>query len=363
MVWFSKCFVALNQRALIIGSKLLELGATPVEVAEVLERVGEEVDEERVYTVLKQVDPELAEMFRREMNLFVWRTDLRKEPFRRSRIVKSLVKETGIPKSLAEKIAKEVERKIRESNLTFITSSLVRELALIKLIEYGKEDAYRKYARLGIPLYDLSVMVKRGGSLRDKVAGRIFVQYAVLYLFPRPLVDGLFEGYVEVGGVFNPFVPYANTYYTKVTDVERWWSGLLNYLVERPFVEGPSIYVPPFLEEEDLKFLERIKKATGAILWSTDDVPGTVKSEVPVFSFGRVPDRRVLDLITVDIEKVFLLNKDPWSVLNSLSEAIEEYGKRKRSLVKGGSIYVKFLNVERADRDRLMDVFSSFRVL
>ena len=356
-----------NPRAFSLALKLQELGASPIEVAEVLEMVGDNLSEERVYEVLKRIDPDLAERFRREMSLYVWRSDIRREPFKRERIVKSLVKETGISKSVAEKVAREVEDKVRQTNLTFITSSLIRELALIKLLEYGFEEAYRRYTRLGVPVYDLNVIVSKGtAGLYERLSGRILQQYAILYLFPKPLVEALFEGFVEVGGLTNPFVPYAQTYYTKISGIDRWFEGLTKYLLNREFVDVPSIYVPPFLEEEHLRVIKSIKRVSNAILWSTEDIEGVIKSEDPVYSFGTVPERKVLDLISINLEKTFLSTPEYVQRLEEISEALSVYQERKKEYVKAGNLYIKFYGgsvIPEKDKEKILDLFSDFSMV
>ncbi|NPA87061.1 MAG: hypothetical protein GXO00_03570 [Candidatus Diapherotrites archaeon] len=357
--------MGINPKMLTVFSKLSELGATPVEIAYLLEQLPPEATEEDIYELLKKINPELAEEFRREMSLVVWRTDLRREPFRRDRIVKSLTKETGISKSLAEKIAREVEEKIRETELGLITSSLVRELALIRLIEYGMEDAYKRYLRLGVPVHDLLVMVKKGSKdLVKRVAGRIFLQYSVMFLLPKPVAEALFDGFVDIGGLYNPFVPFAQTYYTRVSEPERWFEGLTRYLMESPFVDRPSIYVPPFLEEAHLSVLKSLSRAAGAILWSTENLEGVIRSDVPVYSFGRVPERRVLDLVTVNVEKIVLHSSNYLHRLEEIAGGLEEYQEKKKDFVKAGNLYVRLEGLERVEeRDRVLDVFSDFRIL
>ena len=365
MICLPNCIVALSPKLLGLLTKLSELGATSVEITELLEQVGEDAEEEEVYEALKRINPELAEEFRKEMNLIIWRSDLRREPFRRDRIVKSLVRETGISKSLAEKIAREVEERLRTSELTFITSSLVRELALIKLIEYGLEDAYKKYLRLGVPVYDLLVMVKKGkNDLTRRLAGRLLLQYSILFLLPRTLTEGIFDGFLEIGGLYNPFVPFAATYYTRVSDVDRWFEGLAKYLFEPAYVDAPSIYVPSFLEEEHVEILKRLSKPLGAILWSSEEIEGVIRSDEPVYSFGKAPERRILDYIVVDVEKLSIMTPKYLERLEEVARALETYQERKREFVKAGNLYVKLEGIENVpEREKIRGLFSPFRIL
>ncbi len=357
--------MSLSPKLLSLVTKLSELGASSIEITELLEQVGEDAGEEEVYEALKRINPELAEEFRKEMNLIIWRSDLRREPFRRDRIVKSLVRETGISKSLAEKIAREVEERLRTSELTFITSSLVRELALIRLVEYGLEDAYKRYLRLGVPVYDLLVMVKKGkNDLAKRLAGRLLLQYSILFLLPKTLAEGLFDGFLEIRGIYNPFVPFAATYYTRISDVDRWFEGLARYLYEPSYVDVPSIYVPSFLEEPHIEVLKHLAKPLGAILWSNEEIEGVLRSEDPVYSFGTAPERRILDYVVVDVEKLSIMTPRYLERLEEVAKALETYQERKREFVKASNLYVKLKGIENVpEKEKIPDLFSPFRIL
>ena len=73
----------------------------------------------------------------------------------RDRIIAALKREAGVSDDLANKIAREVEETIIHSKVRRLTSSLIRELVDSKLVEHGLEEARRKHARLGLPLYDV----------------------------------------------------------------------------------------------------------------------------------------------------------------------------------------------------------------
>lgn len=73
----------------------------------------------------------------------------------RDRITAALRREAGVAEDKAAKIAREVEETIIQSKVKRLTSSLIRELVDSKLVEHGLEEARKKHARLGLPLYDV----------------------------------------------------------------------------------------------------------------------------------------------------------------------------------------------------------------
>jgi len=67
----------------------------------------------------------------------------------RERIVHALENETGLDPDIAEKIAEETEETILNSNVHLISSSLIREIVNVKLIEHGLENSRLRHTRLG----------------------------------------------------------------------------------------------------------------------------------------------------------------------------------------------------------------------
>ncbi|MFH0986717.1 MAG: anaerobic ribonucleoside-triphosphate reductase, partial [Candidatus Micrarchaeota archaeon] len=83
------------------------------------------------------------------------------EGFDKNRIADSLVKETGIPKTIAQDIAREVELDIRRLQLKNISAALIREMASTALLQKRLADAKLKYTRVGLPVYDIRGIIKR----------------------------------------------------------------------------------------------------------------------------------------------------------------------------------------------------------
>ncbi len=314
--------------------KLLELGASPVEIAHVWERTGGSADDTMIYSALKEINPELAERFFKEMQLVVWRTDMKREPFNKRRIVASLLRETNISRGLAERIAREVEEKVRNSGLTVITSSFIRELVLARLIELGLEDIHAQYMRLGVPLYDVMRWLESGNA-EEKILRSIYTQYVLLHVLPRRAAELYMEGVWREAGIVRVSVPYAAAYVSRVPNAKRWLSGLFRYM-GRGFVDRPSVYVPPHIYDE---VSDVVLSIPGAILWSDADLKGVKKSDVPLYSFGPVDAKVVRSFFILDVERV----ASSVSTLEEFRRTVEEawdgmqsYIDFKTSLVKQG---------------------------
>ena len=77
----------------------------------------------------------------------------------RKKITDALQNETGLDLQTAEKIAEETEDTILNSNVHLISSSLIREIVNVALIERGLENSRLRHARLGVPLYDAEKII------------------------------------------------------------------------------------------------------------------------------------------------------------------------------------------------------------
>jgi ribonucleoside-triphosphate reductase len=131
------------------------------------------------------------------------------EKFDREKIVKSLVKETGLDRRVAEEIALEVEETIRRSKIKFISAPLIREIVNVKLLERGLEKERANYTRLGLPVYDVTQIIEKGvrenanlqhnpETIHKLVADWVMKEYALLKVLPLHLADAHMRGEIHI---------------------------------------------------------------------------------------------------------------------------------------------------------------------
>jgi ribonucleoside-triphosphate reductase (formate) len=82
------------------------------------------------------------------------------ENWNRDRIAGALNTETGLPCAVAEAIAREVEEEIEKAGISTLTTSLIREMTDVRLIERGLHAYREKHRRLGLPLYDTDRIIR-----------------------------------------------------------------------------------------------------------------------------------------------------------------------------------------------------------
>ncbi len=131
------------------------------------------------------------------------------ERFDREKIVRSLIKETGLDRKTAEEIALEVEETVRRSRIRFISAPLIREIVNVKLLERGLERERANYTRLGLPVYDVTQIIEKGvrenanlqhnpETIHKLVADWVMKEYALLKVLPLHLADAHMRGEIHI---------------------------------------------------------------------------------------------------------------------------------------------------------------------
>ncbi|RLI94338.1 MAG: anaerobic ribonucleoside-triphosphate reductase [Candidatus Altiarchaeales archaeon] len=164
---------------------------------------------EMVYSSLRRINPELAERYKYRARLRVRTSRTTLETFDRKHIVNSLVKETGIDRKLAEKIARDVGRELERMRLNYVTAPLIREIVNVKLLERGLERERAKYTRLGMPVYDVKDLIEKPHkenanlqynpeTVHKLMADQISKEYALINVLPIELADSHMRGEIHI---------------------------------------------------------------------------------------------------------------------------------------------------------------------
>jgi anaerobic ribonucleoside-triphosphate reductase/predicted transcriptional regulator len=133
------------------------------------------------------------------------------EEFDRNKIALSLIKEANAPVSLAQKIARETEKRLQTSKTKYITAPLIREIVNTILLEKGLEDYRHKLTRLGIPVYDVAQLIKTKANTPTpsveavhKAAGdAVLEEYTLLNALPREIADAHMAGAIHLDNLGN----------------------------------------------------------------------------------------------------------------------------------------------------------------
>ena len=127
------------------------------------------------------------------------------EEFDVNRIANSLMKEARMSAELAQKVAKETEKRLLKSRTKYLTAPLVREIVNGVLVEKGLEEYRHKLTRLGLPVHEVTALVEagsrasRGSASVQKLAGeKVLEEYTLLNMFPRDVADAHVSGSIHI---------------------------------------------------------------------------------------------------------------------------------------------------------------------
>ena len=126
------------------------------------------------------------------------------EEFDATKIANNLIKEASVPPELAQKIAKEAEKRLLKARTRYLTAPLIREVVNGILIEKGLEEHRHKLTRLGLPVHDVSAYLLKGKALADASSaceefGRnVLEEYTLLNVLPRDIADAYLSGEIHL---------------------------------------------------------------------------------------------------------------------------------------------------------------------
>lgn len=146
---------------------------------------------------LELLNPKAATIYASFHRLKVFTSSQKIEPFDRGNIIKSLIKETAVSRSVAEKIGSEVEDSIKDLKISSLTTSLIREMVNAKLLEYGYETVRNEYARLGLPVYEVRKNISNGFYNNDE----ILEEYNLTNVIPNELTGMHFASDIFISDI------------------------------------------------------------------------------------------------------------------------------------------------------------------
>ena len=206
---------------------------------------GELTDEELNDQVVKELqkrDEQAARLFENYHRVYVRTSDGMLESFKKQRIVESLITETTLPQNTCVEIASEVEGDIRRLELRYISAPLIREMVSSKLLERRYMQAKAEYSRLGLPIYDVTRIIKRAGTpnpeaLHKKFGDTVAEEYALVKLLPEEVSKAHLSGVIHIHDL-----PYFATRPVSLQNDLRWFlkNGVVTDGLGKATVAGPA---------------------------------------------------------------------------------------------------------------------------
>lgn len=129
------------------------------------------------------------------------------EDFDADKIAESLIREAGMPTELAQKIAKETEKRLVKAKTKYLTAPLIREVVNAMLIEKGLEEYRHKLTRLGLPVNDVSALLAKSKTsqgvsfIYKEAAKNVLEEYTLLNVLPRDVADAYLSGALHLNSL------------------------------------------------------------------------------------------------------------------------------------------------------------------
>jgi ribonucleoside-triphosphate reductase (formate) len=129
------------------------------------------------------------------------------EEFDANKIANSLIKEAKVPAELAQKAAKEAEKRLVKSKTKYLTASLIREVVNAILVEKGFEDYRHKLTRVGMPIHEVTALIETKDYSQNcygtinKAGQTVLSEYTLLNIFPRDIADAHLSGAIHIDGL------------------------------------------------------------------------------------------------------------------------------------------------------------------
>lgn len=145
-------------------------------------------------------------------------------PWDKEKIVLALQKEAGVAKDLALEIASAVEKRIFDSGVMQISTSLIRELVDNELFERGLDTKLKQQAVIGMPGYDLEQLVlsksKENSNITANnpeainlaIAENTLKQHALEKIFSPEVADAHLKGMIHVHDLGYPTRTYCSSH-------------------------------------------------------------------------------------------------------------------------------------------------------
>ena len=130
------------------------------------------------------------------------------EEFKPDKILQALVKEAGMPVDLAQKMTSEAEARLYKFQTSYLTAPLIREIVNALLIEHGYEEYRHKLTRIGLPIHDVTQMLKQStrsdngvSSLVTQTSKEVFSEYLLLNQLSRDVTDAHLSGDIHISNL------------------------------------------------------------------------------------------------------------------------------------------------------------------
>ncbi|MFA6064735.1 MAG: hypothetical protein WCW44_05525 [archaeon] len=359
----------IEEKIQTIAKEILEAGASEWTITKIIKSLSElnttseKKLRERALEMLKELDTNAALVYERFSKMKVYTSKETIHGFNRGNIITSLLKETTLSRTVAEKITLEVENQIKDAKISFLTPSLIRELVNARLITYGFEEVRNSYSRVGEAVADVAKKLQEG-----PYAGETVREYNILIQLPKKARELHFDGTIFIedmeGYSHRPFAysfvaEKKNSLEETICSAIKMVSHNRKYFYLPPSIYGLTFACAPFVKNPaQIKKTAELIKSTMEILeekptLSLELFTPTKFEQLSSFKVNasKISEQLLEENVVVGIDSQYCLKliETKGKQFMILNNAIEEYYPLSKNLFSptiGIDLFVN-LNLER----------------
>jgi len=145
-----------------------------------------------------EITEEIEDKTYKRRRMLVRTSRLSIEEFDRNKIAQSLITEADVPSDLAQKIAREAEKRLQQFKTKYLTAPLIREIVNTILLEKHYEDYRHRLTRLGLPVHEVTHLIDTAKpnveAVRKAAGSAVIEEYTLLQVLPRGVSDAHLSG-------------------------------------------------------------------------------------------------------------------------------------------------------------------------
>ncbi len=212
-----------------------------------------------------EITDEIDERTHKRRKMLVRTSHLSIEEFDRNKIMRSLINEANVPTDIAQKVARETEKRLQQFKTKYITAPLIREIVNSILLEKHYEEYRHNLTRLGLPVNEVTQLINtpipNGESVLRTAGNAVMEEYTLLSVLPRNLSDAYLSGNLHISNlgqwILKPNEIVHNLSSTHEENKPRTLEAALNLVVNiirntamemmgQQIVDDFNVYLAPF---------------------------------------------------------------------------------------------------------------------
>lgn len=279
----------IEEKIQVIAKEIMEANANQWTITKIVKELtemnttSEKKLREKSQKLLEELDPQAAIIYNKFNQMKVYTTNEKILPFNRGHIIKSLLKETNLPRNISEKITLEVENQIKDAKIETLSTTLIRELVNSKLISYNYEEVRNNYARLGSAAFDIKEKIEETPYFGEGVR-----EYNIALVLPKKARELHCEGTIHIEDIegYSSRVFSHTHLFEKFEDEDKTISQNIRKIIEKQKMVFTtiSIYGATHTLSEFCKNQNQSKKIGIKLIEYLNILPKETKLSIELFT-------------------------------------------------------------------------------